>query len=140
MKRIACSFFLMMASLIAQAQVITVTATTLQKFNHASNISTVEAMKQDAIEYPSYIVGNNIYVFDLNNRTMTLNGGVSCSIAEVNIDENIMDCIVMDNGVPVLYLIGETAIGQIQFLTEWTVTDKIYGLFSMNSDFSYTVE
>jgi hypothetical protein len=35
---------------------------------------------------------------------------------------------------------GETSNGESQFLAEWFEGDRITGYFSMNSDFSYTVE
>lgn len=77
MKSTILSIVLAMLGVAANSQVITVTATTLQKFNHSSSMSTIEAMTLDAINYPSYIVGENVFVFDLNNKSMTLNGSLS---------------------------------------------------------------
>jgi len=140
MKQLIFSIVFVLLSLITNSQVITVTATTLQKFNHSSNISTIEAIANDAIEYPHYTVGNNVYVFDLNKRTMSMNGGVVNTISKINESENVLDCIVLDNGFDVLYVMGETSNNQTQFLSEWFNEDKIVGYFSMNSDFSYTVK
>jgi hypothetical protein len=140
MKQLIFSIVFVLLSLITNSQVITVTATTLQKFNHSSNISTIEAIAKDAIEYPHYTVGNNVYVFDLNKRTMSMNGGVVHTISKINESENVLDCIVFDNGFDVLYVMGETSNSQTQFLSEWFNEDKIVGYFSMNSDFSYTVK
>ena len=140
MKQLIFSIVFVLLSLITNSQVITVTATTLQKFNHSSNISTIEAIASDAIEYPHYTVGNNVYVFDLNKRTMSMNGGVVHTISKINESENVLDCIVLDNGFDVLYVMGETSNNQTQFLSEWFNEDKIVGYFSMNSDFSYTVK
>jgi hypothetical protein len=140
MKNIFLSLVLVMVGLVANSQVITVTVTTDQKFNHSSDISTVQAMELDSIEYPYYTVGNNIFVFDLKKRTMSLNGGKTLIISKINKSENILDCIVLDNGASVLFVMGETSNGQNQFLAEWFSGDKITGYFSMNSDFSYVVK
>jgi hypothetical protein len=129
-----------MTKLFIQAQVIVVTVTTDQKFNHSDDISTIEAMEKDVIEYPHYTVGNNVFVFDLNKRTMSLNNGKTLNISKINKSDNVLDCIVLDNGVSVLFVMGETSNGESQFLAEWFEGDRITGYFSMNSDFSYTVE
>jgi hypothetical protein len=140
MKNLFLSLVLVMVGLVANSQVITVTVTTDQKFNHSSDISTVQAMELDSIEYPYYTVGNNIFVFDLKKRTMSLNGGKTLIISKINKSENTLDCIVLDNGASVLFVMGETSNGQNQFLAEWFSGNKITGYFSMNSDFSYVVK
>lgn len=140
MKSTILSIVLAMLGVAANSQVITVTATTLQKFNHSSSMSTIEAMTLDAINYPSYIVGENVFVFDLNNKTMTLNGSIAYDIVEINKNENILDCVIMYETTPILYSMGETTDGQSQFIREWVEGELVYGEFSMNSDFSYTVQ
>jgi len=140
MKNLFLSLVLVMVGLVANSQVITVTVTTDQKFNHSSDISTIQAMELDAIEYPYYTVGNNVFIFDLNKRTMSLNGGKTLIISKINKSENTLDCIVLDNGASVLFVMGETSNGENQFLAEWFSGDKITGYFSMNSDFSYVVK
>jgi len=140
MKNLFLSLVLVMVGLVANSQVITVTVTTDQKFNHSSDISTIQAMELDSIEYPYYTVGNNVFVFDLNKRTMSLNGGKTLIISKINKSENTLDCIVLDNGASVLFVMGETSNGENQFLAEWFSGDKITGYFSMNSDFSYVVK
>ena len=140
MKQITCTLILLMTKLFIQAQVIIVTVTTDQKFNHSADISTIKAMANEEIQYPYYTVGNNVFVFDLNKRTMSMNGGKSFIISKVNTSDNVLDCIVLNNGVSILFVMGETSNGESQFLTEWFEGDRITGYFSMNSDFSYTVE
>ncbi|CAB4130192.1 hypothetical protein UFOVP117_301 [uncultured Caudovirales phage] len=140
MKNLFLSLVLVMVGLVANSQVITVTVTTDQKFNHSADISTIQAMELDAIEYPYYTVGNNVFIFDLNKRTMSLNGGKTLIISKINKSENTLDCIVLDNGASVLFVMGETSNGQNQFLAEWFSGDKITGYFSMNSDFSYVIK
>jgi len=140
MKNLFLSLVLVMVGLVANSQVITVTVTTDQKFNHSSDISTIQAMELDSIEYPYYTVGNNVFVFDLNKRTMSLNGGKTLIISKINKSENTLDCVVLDNGASVLFVMGETSNGENQFLAEWFSGDKITGYFSMNSDFSYVVK
>ena len=137
MKNLFLSLVLVMVSLVSNSQVITVTVTTIQKFNHSSDISTIQAMELDVIEYPKYVVGNNVYVFDLDKRTMSHNGKKPLIISEINKSENVLDCIVLDNGLPILFVMGETSNNETQFLMEWFKDDKIVGYFSMNSDFSY---
>jgi hypothetical protein len=140
MKNLFLSLVLVMVGLVANSQVIIVTVTTDQKFNHSSDISTIQAMELDSIEYPYYTVGNNVFIFDLNKRTMSLNGGKTLIISKINKSENTLDCIVLDNGASVLFVMGETSNGENQFLAEWFSGDKITGYFSMNSDFSYVVK
>ena len=140
MKNLFLSLVLVMVGLVANSQVITVTVTTDQKFNHSADISTIQAMELDAIQYPYYTVGNNVFIFDLNKRTMSLNGGKTLIISKINKSENTLDCIVLDNGASVLFVMGETSNGQNQFLAEWFSGDKITGYFSMNSDFSFVIK
>jgi hypothetical protein len=140
MKNLFLSLVLVMVGLVANSQVIIVTVTTDQKFNHSSDISTIQAMELESIEYPYYTVGNNVFIFDLNKRTMSLNGGKTLIISKINKSENTLDCIVLDNGASVLFVMGETSNGENQFLAEWFSGDKITGYFSMNSDFSYVVK
>ena len=140
MKNLFLSLVLVMVGLVANSQVITVTVTTDQKFNHSADISTIQAMELDSIEYPYYTVGNNVFVFDLNKRTMSLNGGKTLIISKINKSENTLDCIVLNNGLSILFVMGETSNGENQFLAEWFSGDKITGYFSMNSDFSFVIK
>ena len=129
-----------MLGLTANSQVITVNVTTDQKFNHPADISTVDAIEKGTIDYPYYTVGNNVFVFDLNKRTMSLNSGKTLNISKINKTNNVLDCIVLNNGVSILFVMGETSNGESQFLSEWFEGDRITGYFSMNSDFSYKVQ
>ena len=140
MKHRFLSIVSVMLGLTANSQVITVNVTTDQKFNHPADISTVDAIEKGTIDYPYYTVGNNVFVFDLNKRTMSLNSGKTLNISKINKTNNVLDCIVLDNGVSILFVMGETSRGENQFLCEWFSTDRITGYFSMNSDFSYTVQ
>lgn len=140
MKHTFLSIVSVMLDLTANSQVITVNVTTDQKFNHPADISTVDAIEKGTIDYPYYTVGNNVFVFDLNKRTMSLNSWKTLNISKINKTNNVLDCIVLDNGVSILFVMGETSNGESQFLTEWFEGDRITGYFSMNSDFSYTVE
>lgn len=143
MKHVICTFLLMMASLIAMSQVITVTITKCQNFSHDASISTLEAMNSDLIEYPYYTVGLNVFSFDLNTCELTLEnqeGAFSYEITKVSHNSNVLDCIVFDGTGDVLFLIGETSSGEMQFLHGFTENGKVFGEFSMNEDFSYTIE
>ena len=140
MKHTFLSIVSVMLSLTANSQVITVNVTTDQKFNHPADISTVDAIEKGPIDYPYYTVGNNVFVFDLNKRTMSLNSGKTLNISKINKTNNVLDCIVLNNGVSILFVMGETSNGESQFLSEWFEGDRITGYFSMNSDFSYKVQ
>jgi hypothetical protein len=143
MKHVICTFLLMTASLIATSQVITVTLTKCQSFSHDASISTIEAMNSDLIEYPYYTVGENVYSFDLNTYKLTFEnqeGVFSYEITKVSYNSNVLDCIVFDGTGDVLFLLGETSSGEMQFLHGFTENGKVFGEFSMNEDFSYTIE
>ena len=140
MKHTFLSIVSVMLGLTANSQVITVNVTTDQKFNHPADISTVDAIEKGTIDYPYYTVGNNVFVFDLNKRTMSLNSGKTLNISKINKTNNVLDCIVLNNGVSILFVMGETSNGESQFLSEWFEGDRITGYFSMNSDFSYKVQ
>jgi hypothetical protein len=143
MKNLFLSLVLVMVGLVANSQVITVKVTTSQNFSHPSLISTVQAMKDDVIEYPYHIVGENIYTFNLKNKTVTLEnseGFFSCEIKKITKNSNVLDCIVFDGTGDVLFLLGETSSGETQFLHEFIENGKVFGEFSVNGDFSYTIK
>lgn len=137
------TFFLLMANLVANSQVITVTVNTIQKFNHSASISTIDAIESNMIEYPEYIVGENIYTFDLNNKKVSLkncDGFFTFEIVKINESDNVLDCVAFDGVGDVLFLVGETSDGNMQFLMGLIDDDKYRGGFSMNEDFSYVVK
>ena len=143
MKNLFLSLVFVMIGLVANSQVITVNVHTVQNFNHSSDMSTVQARQLDLIEYPNYTTGENVYTFDLDKKILTLKnckGFFTCNIIEVNKNENILDCIVFDGIGNVLFMLGENENSEREFLTEYIANDKVYGQFSLNSDFSYTVE
>ena len=143
MKNLFLSLVLVMVGLVANSQVITVTATTIQKFNHSSSISTIDAMESNLIEYPEYIVGDNTYTFDLNNKTLTLkncSGVFTYKIVKINKSDNILDCVAFDGIGDVLFLVGETSDGNMQFLMGLVDGNTVIGGFSMNSDFRYSIK
>lgn len=144
MKNLFLSLVLVMVGLVANSQVITVTLTKCQNFTHDSNISTVEAMDSNLIEYPYYTEGENIYTFDLNQKIVTLknsnNEFFTYNLIEINDTKNILNCIAFDGIGNILFLAGKDETGEQQFLIEWFDNDKIVGVFSMNSDFTYTIK
>lgn len=144
MKNLFLSLVLVIVGLVANSQVITVNIHTVQNFNHSSSMSTVQARQLDLIEYPSYTVGENVYTFDLDKKKLTFknsNGSFfSFNIIDITQNENILDCIVFDGIGKALFMLGENENSEREFLTEYIANDKVYGQFSLNSDFSYTVE
>jgi len=143
MKHLIGTFFLMTTGLVAKSQIVTVTATIIQKFNHSSSISTIDAMEANMMEYPEYIVGDNTYTFDLNNKILTLkncDGFFTYNIIKVDASDNILDCVIFDGIGDVLFVVGEASDGNMQFLMVLIDGNKVVGGFSMNEDFSYTVE
>lgn len=144
MKHTFLSIVSVMLGLTANSQVITVKIHTVQNFNHSSAMSTVQARQLDLIEYPSHIVGDNVYTFDFEKKLVTLTNShgsfYSCNMIEVNTNENIIDCIVYDGVGNCLFLLDENENNEKEFLTEYIEGDKVFGQFSLNSDFSYTIE
>ena len=144
MKNLFLSLVLVMVSLVANSQVITVNIHTVQNFNHSSAVSTVQARQLDLIEYPNYTVGENVYTFDLNKKILTFknsNGSIfSFKIIDITQNENILDCIVFDGIGNVLFMLGENDNSEKEFLTEYINDDKVFGQFSLNSDFDYSVK
>jgi hypothetical protein len=144
MKNLFPSLVLVMVGLVANSQVITVNIHTVQNFNHSSSMSTVQARQLDLIEYPSYTVGENVYTFDLDKKIVTFKNSdgsfFSFNIIDITLNENILDCIVFDGIGNALFMLGENDTSEREFLTEYIDNDKVYGQFSLNSDFSYTVE
>jgi hypothetical protein len=144
MKNLFISLVLVMVGLVANSQVITVNIHTVQNFNHSSSMSTVHARQLDLIEYPNYTVGENVYTFDLNKKILTFknsNGNIfSFKIIDITQNENILDCIVFDGIGNVLFMLGENDNSEKEFLTEYINDDKVFGQFSLNSDFDYSVK
>lgn len=143
MKNLFLSLVLVMVGLVADSQVITVNVHTIQNFNHTSSMSTVDAMRLDLIEYPSYGSGENIYTFDINKKILTLknsNGVFTSEIVKVNKNKNTLDCVVFDGEFNTLFLLGETSDGDMIFLMENIFNGRVGGAFSMNSDFDYSVK
>jgi len=126
------------------AQVITIKITKFQNFNHSALIPTFDAMDQDLIEYPNYGIGDNTYTFDLNKRNCHLdniNGSFDLPIIEVFDTENILDCIVMDNGVRTYYTLGKIENEDtLEFITEYEEEGRMYGSFSKGEDVSYSLK
>jgi len=143
MKNLFLSLVLVMVGLVANSQVITVNVHKVQNFNHSSSMSTVQARQLDLIEYPNYTTGENVYTFDLDKKILTLKnckGFFTCNIIEVNKNENILDCIVFDGVRNVLFMLGVNKNNEREFLTEFVDNDKVFGQFSLNSDFDYSVK
>jgi len=144
MKNLFLSLVLVMVGLVVNAQVITVNIHTVQNFNHSSSMSTVQARQLDLIEYPNYTVGENVYTFDLDKRILTFknfNGSIlTFKIIDITQNENILDCIVFDGIRNVLFMLDENDNNEKEFLTEYIIDDKVFGQFSLNSDFNYSVK
>lgn len=126
------------------AQVITIKLTKFQNFNHSALIPTFEAMDQDLIEYPNYGIGDNTYTFDLNKKNCHLdniNGSFDMPITEIFDTQNILDCIVMDNGTRTYYTLGKIdSENTLEFITEYQQDDRIYGSFSKGGDVEYSIK
>jgi len=143
MKKIICTIVFLNA-LVLNAQVITIKLTKFQNFNHSALIPTFDAMDEDLIEYPNYGVGDNVYTFDLNKMNFHLenvNGSYDLPIIEVFETNNILDCIVMDNGVRTYFTLGKLENEDaLEFITEYQQEDRIYGSFSKGADLKYSIK
>ena len=126
------------------AQVITIKLTKFQNFNHSALITTFDAMDQDLIEYPNYGIGDNTYTFDLNKKNCHLeniNGSFDMPITEIFDTQNILDCIVMDNGTRTYYTLGKIeSEDTLEFITEYQQDDRVYGSFSKGGDVEYSIK
>jgi len=144
MKNLFLSLVLVMVGLVANSQIVTVTITKFQNFNHSSSIPTFEAMNLDLIEYPNYGIGKNVYTFNFNKRTVNLvncNGNFTLPIVEVFNTKNVFDCIVDDNGVRTYYTLGKIeGENTIEFITEYEEGNKIFGSFSKGDDVTFVIK
>lgn len=144
MKNLFLSLVLVMVGLTANSQVITVTARKLQNFKHESNISTISAIKSNSIEYPYYVIDENIFKFDLDNKTLTIDnsrGSSVYTIVEINSNStNVIDCVTMFNGTATLFLLGKSLDNQDEFIMEEVSGDKVNGFFSLGSDFDCVIK
>jgi hypothetical protein len=126
------------------AQVITIKLTKFQNFNHNALIITFDAMDQDLIEYPNYGIGDNTYTFDLNKKNCHLeniNGSFDMPITEIFDTQNILDCIVMDNGTRTYFTLGKIeSEDTLEFITEYQQDDRVYGSFSKGGDVEYSIK
>ena len=129
---------------VLSAQIITIKLTKFQNFNHSALVPTFDAMDQDLIEYPDYGIGDNVYTFDFNKMNCHLenvNGSFDLPIAEVFETKNILDCIVLDNGVRTYFTLGKLENEDaLEFITEYQQEDRIYGSFSFGEDVSYSLK
>jgi len=144
MKNLFLSLVLVMVGLVANSQVVTVTITKFQNFNHSSSIPTFDAMDSDLIEYPNYGIGKNVYTFDFNKRTVNLvncNGEFVLPIIEVFNTKNVFDCIVDDNGTKTYYTLGKIEDEDtLEFITEYQDGNRVFGSFSKGSDVTFTTK
>ena len=143
MKNLFLSLVLVMVGLVSNSQVITVTFTKCQNFTHPSNISLVEAMNSNLIEYPYHTEGKNVFTFDFNTKVLTIensDGVYFYTIDNVTKNNNVVDCVIVYEGVETIFLLGKTSDNQSQFLMGRDEENQMVGFFSMNSDFNYTIK
>ena len=143
MKNLFLSLVLVMVGLVSNSQVITVTFTKCQNFTHPSNISLVEAMNSNLIEYPYYTVGEHVFTFDFNTKVLTIknsDGLFFYTIDNFKKNNNVIDCVIVYEGLKTIFLLGETSDNQNQFLMGRNEGNQVVGFFSMNSDFNYTIK
>lgn len=142
MKKILAAIFILGIHGL-NAQIITIKLTKFQNFNHSALIPTFDAMDQDLIEYPDYGIGDNTYTFDLSKKNCHLdnvNGSFDLPITEIFQTKNILDCIVMDNGIRTYYTLGKIENEDtLEFITEYANEGRIYGSFSKGEDVSYSI-
>lgn len=144
MKNLFLSLVLVMVGLVANSQVVTVTTTKFQNFNHCSLVPTFQAMDMDLIEYPDYGIGKNVYTFDFNKKTVHLvnsNGEFDFPITEIFKTKNVFDCIVMDNGLRTYFTLGKIENEDtLEFITEYQDGNRVFGSFSKGDDVTFTIK
>jgi hypothetical protein len=139
MKTILLSAIALFNAFANNAQIIEVSLASSRKFSHGVGISTREAMYIDSISYSNSLRNDNVAVFDLNEKKFTLNNYPPCEIIQVNINANVLDCVILDNGVNVHFKLGKNERGIMQFLSEWEWEGKVNGYFTLNSDVKYSI-
>jgi hypothetical protein len=139
MKTILLSAIALLHTIANNAQIIEVSLASSRKYSHAVGISTREAMYTDSINYANSVRNDNVAVFDFNEKKFKLNNFPACEIIQVNTNANVLDCVVLDNGVKVHFKLGKNERGIIQFLSEWEWEGKVNGYFTQNSDVKYSI-
>ena len=140
MKALSLFFPAILATLSARADIITVKVSTVMYFNHKVGIPTKQARESSAVNYMNYIVGNNSLTFDLDKKTLTINDKAPCKIIEVKDSDDLLDCIVLDNGVKVHYALGELVTGEMSFSSSWEWKGLVNGYYARPKNFTFTVE
>ena len=140
MKTILLSAIALLNTIANNAQIIKVSLASSRKFSHAPDISTREAMYTDSINYSNSVRNDNVAVFDFNEKKFTLNNYPPCEIIQVNTNANVLDCVILDNGVNVYFKLGKNERGIMQFLSEWEWEGKVNGYFTLNSDVRYSIQ
>ena len=144
MKQLIFSVSFLMLNMLTSAQVYTVTFTKCQNFTHPASVSTEEAIELDLIDYPYHTVGENIFIFDCNERKLIIKsteGDLVFNISEVHENSGmVLNCFVEHENLLTWFRMGQLSETETQFIMVRREGDEVVGLFSMNSDFSYTVE
>ena len=140
MKSILLSAIALLNAFAQHAQIITVSLSSSRNFKHSTGVSTREAMYSDSMSYSNSVRSENVIVFDFNEKKIILNNHNPCEIIQVNTNGNILDCVVLDNGVNVSFKLGKNEKGLMQFLSEWEWDGKVNGYFTLNSDVRYSVQ
>lgn len=138
------ALFLLLASSVfaVKADIITVKTYTVKHFTHITGISTNQAIDSGCMNYLKRQVGENTFIFDFDKKTLVINGKAPCKIIDVKDSEDLLDCTVLDNGVKVMYILGDSGEDDYRFLSEWEWEGKVNGYYSFAStkDFTFTVE
>jgi len=144
MKNLFLSLVVTLTSLVVNGQIVTVTTTKFQNFNHSSLVPTFQAMDMDLIEYPDYGIGKNVYTFDFNKKTVHLvnfNGEFDFPITEIFETKNVFDCIVDDNGTKTYFTLGKIENEDtLEFITEYQDGNRVFGSFSKGDDVTFTIK
>ena len=103
--------------------------------------TTKHAIDSGCMNYLKRQVGENTFIFDFDKKTLVINGKAPCKIIDVKDSENLLDCTVLDNGVKVMYILGDSGEDDYRFLSEWEWEGKVHGYYSFASteDFTFTV-
>jgi hypothetical protein len=142
MKTVALSILMASSVFLAKADIITVKTYTVKHFTHITGISTRQAIDSGCMNYLKRQVGENTFIFDFDKKTLVINGKAPCEIIDVKDSEDLFDCTVLDNGVKVMYILGDSREDDYRFLSEWEWEGKVHGYYSFASteDFTFTME
>ena len=140
MKRVFLTLVIGLMTMVGYSQVVEITVTKMQIFEHPNYINTQDADAQGLMTYLSGGYVNGVFTFDLNNQIMIMKGYDKNNVLLVNRKyqiienfktSNLVDVLVKNpEGEVLLFVLGTTiADGSYVLISNKKVGNKIDGTF-----------